>query len=172
MFVLLFILWVVFNGKLTLEIALFGLVFSAVIFWFMTAFMDYSIKKEMAFYRLVPLGLKYIAVLVWEIIKANGVMLKLVTTDKYKLQPVVVRFVPELRTELAKVVLANSITLTPGTYTVGITSEELQVHCLDEDFSVEMESSVFVKQLQKMEHILASAKDDISKSGEGKGEQQ
>ena len=163
MFVLLFLLWVVFNGKLTLEIALFGLAFSAVVFWFMTAFMDYSIKKELTFYRLIPLGVKYLLVLVWEIIKANAVMLKIVVSDQYELTPVVVKFVPELNSELAKVVLANSITLTPGTYTVGINERELQVHCLDEDFSVEIESSVFVKQLQRMEALVEAAKNPKEK---------
>lgn len=160
MFVLLFLLWVVFNGKLTLEIALFGLAFSVVVFWFMTAFMGYSMKKELIFYRLIPLGVKYIFVLIWEIIKANIVMLKIVVTDKYTLEPVVVAFVPELKSELAKVVLANSITLTPGTFTVGMDEQALRVHCLDSDFSVEMESSVFVKQLQRMEALVLHAKDD------------
>ncbi len=167
MFVLLFLLWVVFNGKLTLEIALFGVAFSVVVFWFMTAFMDYSMKKELTFYRLIPLGVKYIFVLVWEIIKANAVMLKIVVTDKYTLEPVVVTFMPELKSELARVVLANSITLTPGTFTVGIDQQALRVHCLDRDFSVEMESSVFVKQLQRMEELVLCADNDKAVSGEG-----
>lgn len=170
MFVLLFLLWVVFNGKLTLEIALFGLAVSVVVFWFMTAFMDYSIEKELVFYRLIPLGIKYLLVLIWEIIKANAVMLKIVVTDRYELHPVVVKFVPELKSELARVVLANSITLTPGTYTVGIDEKELRVHCLDEDFSVEIESSVFVKQLQRMEALVenAASSKKVKKEEDGK----
>ena len=155
MFVLLFWLWVVFNGKLTLEIALFGLAFSAVVFWFMTAFMDYSIKKELTFYRLIPLGVKYLLVLVWEIIKANAVMLKIVVSDQYELTPVVVKFVPELNSELAKVVLANSITLTPGTITVSLTDQELLVHCLDKSLAEGMEDSEFVKLLEQMDGATA-----------------
>lgn len=170
MFVLLFLLWIVFNGKLTLEIALFGLAVSVVVFWFMTAFMDYSIEKEIAFYRLIPLGIKYLLVLIWEIIKANAVMLKIVVSDRYNLKPVVVRFVPELKSELAKVVLANSITLTPGTYTVGMDEKGIRVHCLDEDFSVEIESSVFVKQLQRMESVAekAASSKKVKKEEDGK----
>lgn len=158
MLVLLFLLWIIFNGKLTMEIAVFGVVFTAAVFAFMTAFMDYSWKKELTAYRLAPMGLKYFFVLLWEIIKANAVMLKIVTTDKYEMEPVVVRFTPELRSEAARVVLANSITLTPGTYTVGMDDKGLRVHCLDKDFSIEIETSVFVTQLQKIEAVVYAAK--------------
>lgn len=160
MIVLLFLLWIIFNGKLTLEIAVFGAVFTALIFAFMVAFMDYSWRKEMMVYRLIPLGLKYLFVLIWEIIKANAVMLGIVVTDKHELEPTIVKFQPELQSELARVILANSITLTPGTYTVGIDDRELRVHCLDKDFSIEIESSVFVKQLQRMEHVVYAKKAD------------
>ena len=160
MIVLLFLLWIIFNGKLTLEIAVFGAVFTALIFAFMVTFMDYSWRKEMVVYRLIPLGLKYLFVLIWEIIKANAVMLGVVTTDKHELEPIIVKFQPHLQSELARVILANSITLTPGTYTVGIDDRELRVHCLDKDFSVEIESSVFVKQLQRMEHVVYAKKAD------------
>lgn len=160
MIVLLFFLWFVFNGKITLEIAVFGAVFTAVIYAFMVAFMDYSWKKELTVYRLVPMGFQYLFVLIWEIIKANAVMLKLVTTDKYELEPAVVRMTPELKSEIARVVLANSITLTPGTYTVGITDRDLRVHCLDKEFSVDIECSVFVTRLQRMEALVYEAKAD------------
>lgn len=154
MLILLFLLWIIFNGKVTLEIAIFGVIFALVIYAFMTAFMDYDWRKELTVYRLVPLGLKYFFVLVWEIIKANAVMLKIVTTDKYELEPIVVKFAPALQSEVAKVILANSITLTPGTYTVGMDDKELRVHCLDKDFSIDIETSVFVTQLQKIEAVI------------------
>lgn len=160
MLVLLFLLWIVFNGKLTLEIAIFGVIFTVVIYAFMVAFMDYSWKKEILVYRLVPLGLKYLFVLIWEIIKANVVMLGIVVTDKYKLEPAVVKFTPELKSEAAKVVLANSITLTPGTYTVGMDDKELRVHCIDKDLSIGIENSVFVEQLQKIEAVVYAKKAD------------
>lgn len=160
MLILLFLLWIIFNGKLTLEIAIFGVIFTLAIYMFMTAFMEYSWKKEKMVYRLVPLGIKYLFVLIWEIIKANAVMLKIVTTDKYEMEPIVVKFAPALQSEAAKVVLANSITLTPGTYTVGMDDRELRVHCLDKDFSMEIETSVFVTQLQRIEAVVYGVKAD------------
>lgn len=153
MIVLLFVLWLVFNGKVTLEIAIFGAVFTAVIYGFMVAFMEYSWQKEKLVYRLLPLGLKYLFILIWEIIKANAVMLGIVARDKYVMEPAIVHFTPALRTEAARVVLANSITLTPGTYTVGISKDALRVHCLDKEFSADIGDSVFVRQLQRIEQI-------------------
>lgn len=153
MIVLLFGLWIVFNGNFTIEIAVFGVVFALAIFGFMVKFMNYSVKKELLVYRLIPCGLLYFLVLLWEIVKANLVMLTYVFGKKSKQDPVIVTFEPELRSELAKVILANSITLTPGTYTVGIDEKKLKVHCLTRKFSIEIESSVFVKQLKKMEKI-------------------
>ena len=50
-------------------------------------------------------------------------------------------------------VLANSITLTPGTITVNLEGNEFYVHCLDKEFAEGMEQSIFVELLEKMEAI-------------------
>ena len=72
-------------------------------------------------------------------------------TSKYEIQPKLVRFKTDLKQELSKVVLANSITMTPGTITVSLTEDEYVVHCLDEELAEGMEDSVFVQKLHKME---------------------
>ncbi|MBQ8547563.1 MAG: Na+/H+ antiporter subunit E, partial [Lachnospiraceae bacterium] len=56
-----------------------------------------------------------------------------------------------LKTDLARTVLANSITLTPGTITVELTEDEFKVHCLDKEMAEGIEDSVFVRLLLKME---------------------
>jgi multisubunit Na+/H+ antiporter MnhE subunit len=38
MYILFFLLWIVFNGRVTTEIVIFGLVISAAIYWFMCKF--------------------------------------------------------------------------------------------------------------------------------------
>ena len=48
--------------------------------------------------------------------------------------------------------LANSITLTPGTYTVGLENGAYVVQALDKSkFGEGLDDSVFVKQLRKLE---------------------
>ena len=51
MFLLFFFAWIVFNGKITTEIVVLGLVIAAAVFAFICKFMDYSVQKEKRFYR-------------------------------------------------------------------------------------------------------------------------
>ena len=76
--------------------------------------------------------------------------------DSKKLSSMVlVKVHTDLKTETARVILANSITLTPGTITVSLTEQELLVHCLDKTLAEGMEDSSFVKLLKKLEERAA-----------------
>ncbi len=151
MYILFFVVWIIFNGTVTAETAVFGLVISAVMYLFICRFMDYSIRKDIAYMKCIPCILLYICVLVWEIIKANFAVIKLMTASRYELEPVLVRFKTNLKTKQARVVLANSITLTPGTITVTLEDDEYVVHCLDKELAKGMNHSVFVELLEKLE---------------------
>ncbi|MBQ9858240.1 MAG: Na+/H+ antiporter subunit E [Oscillospiraceae bacterium] len=151
MLVLLFLAWIIFNGRITLEIVIFGIVIAAAVFAFMCKFMDYSIKKELRLYKKVPEFLKYVFLLVKEIIKANMAVIKMILTRREVTEPTLVKVHTDLKSETAKVMLANSITLTPGTITVSMEGDTLLVHCLDKSLSEGMEDSDFVKMLEKME---------------------
>lgn len=148
---LFFIVWIVFNGRITLEITLFGIVIAGLMFAFMCRFMDYSMEKERNLYKKLPLLCKYVVLLGKEIIKANLAVCRLILTRKEVAEPVIVKVHTNLKTETARVILANSITLTPGTITVSLTEQELLVHCLDKSLAEGMEDSEFVKLLEKME---------------------
>lgn len=158
MFLLFFMLWIIFNGQLTLEIAAFGIVISVLIVLFMCKFMDYSMKKELMFVRLWPWMIQYGFILLWEIVKANVDTAKFILNQKIEVEPQLIHFTSPLKTELGKVILANSITLTPGTITVSLENNEYTVHCLDRDYAGGMDDSVFVHQLLKMERIMEEAK--------------
>ena len=153
MLLLFFLAWVIFNGRLTLEIALFGFAVAGAVFAFVCRFMDYSLKKELRFYRLVPAFAQYLYYLVKEIVLANVAVSRMILTRKEEMEPVLVHVHTDLKSETARVILANSITLTPGTITVSLTEDKLLVHCLDKSLSEGMEDSVFVRLLQKMEEV-------------------
>ena len=153
MLLLFFLAWVVFNGRLTLEIALFGIAVAGAVFAFICQFMDYSLKKELRLYRRMPAFFQYLYYLMKEVILANLAVTRLILTRKEELEPVLVHVRADLKSETARVILANSITLTPGTITVSLTEDRLLVHCLDKSLSEGMEDSVFVRLLQKMEEI-------------------
>ena len=151
MFICFFALWVVLNGKWTTEIGVFGLVFAALAYAFTWKYMGYSPKVDLALVMRVPSAIAYGVNLLKEIIKANLAVCHLILTRREVAEPVLVKVRTDLKTETARVILANSITLTPGTITVSMTGQELLVHCLDKSLSEGMEDSVFVKLLQKIE---------------------
>lgn len=154
MFVLLLILWIIFNGKLTLEIAIFGVVISGAVCFFMSRFAGYSFRRELKRVRLLPDMLLYILVLIKEIILANISVLGMIFKGPSKLQPAVYHFRTGLKSPLARTILANSITLTPGTITVSLHEDELYVHCLDKSLAEGISDSVFVHRLERMESKL------------------
>lgn len=64
----------------------------------------------------------YFLVLIWEIIKSTLSVCALVCKDN-KYDPQVINIETELKREISQTFLANSITLTPGTLTVDLDSE-------------------------------------------------
>lgn len=151
MLLLFFLVWIIFNGRVTGEIVLFGIAIAGLMFAFVCQFMDYSLKKELAMFKKIPISLQYILALLKEIIAANLTVIRMILTRKETMEPVLVHVHTNLKFEVSRVILANSITLTPGTITVSVTDQDLLVHCLDKSLSEGMENSVFVKLLQKME---------------------
>ena len=150
MFVLLLLLWIIYNGQFTVEILLFGIVFSGLIFAFMCKFMGYSIKKDLTYASMIPLILEYIIVLFIEIVKANIAVVPFMVTKK-KQEPVLIFYQTKLKTKTARVVLANSITLTPGTITVSCEEDQYIIHCLNANMFEGAEDGIFVRLLTKME---------------------
>ena len=151
MLLLFLLIWIIFNGAVTLEILALGIGVAGGMFWFICRFMDYSVEKERKFYKKLPLFFRYVVVLLIEILKANGAVYRMILTRKEIMEPVLVHVRTDLKTEAARVILANSITLTPGTITVSLTGQQLLVHCLDKSLAEGMEDSIFVQLLKEME---------------------
>ncbi len=151
MYVLFLVLWIIFNANFTWEIFFIGAILSAALYWFVCKFMDYSPKKDLQGLKNLGKVFRYIIILVIEIIKANGQVIHFILTSKYEVEPKLVKFRTDLKKDSSRAVLANSITLTPGTITVTLTGNEYVVHCLDKDLAEGMSDSIFVKQLRAME---------------------
>ncbi|MDO5345416.1 MAG: Na+/H+ antiporter subunit E [Lachnospiraceae bacterium] len=151
MYLMYLILWIIFNGDFTLEILLFGIVISAAVFAFTCKFMGHSLKKEKQMYQKSFRMLRYICVLMIEIVKANFAVIHMILSEEEEVEPTLVRFSSDMKTSMGKAFLANAITLTPGTITVTLEESEYVVHCLDKSLAAGMDSSVFVRLLQDLE---------------------
>lgn len=151
MFLVFLILWIVFNGQFTLEILLLGLVISAVMYGFIYKFLGYGPANDLWALKKAGGILQYLFVLFCEIVKAACAVIRVIFSSKYEVEPAIVRFRVDLRTTAARVLLANSITLTPGTITVSLEGDEYVVHCLDKSFGEGIDKSIFVQLLKKLE---------------------
>lgn len=151
MYLLYFFIWVIFNGNFTLEIALIGLVIAGVLLAFTCKFMDYSITKEFWVYKKAFFFLKYICLLVKEIVKANFSVIHMILTQREVAEPVLVSFYSDLKTAVGKAFLANCITLTPGTITVSLEDSKYTVHCLDETMAEGIHESEFIEYIRQLE---------------------
>lgn len=151
MFLLLLLFWIILNGKITAEILLIGIVLAGAIYFFMCKCLEYSPKNDLYVAKNIVWIFAYFAVLVKEIIKSAVTVFKMVYKRRIEIQPQLVYFEADIESEFLRTVLANSITITPGTITVDVDGKSFCVHALDYSIAEGIESSDFIKILKKME---------------------
>ena len=97
--------------------------------------------------HLGPRGIRYGLYLAWEIVKSNIEVARIIVAPRMPLQRNLLELPLNQKTELGKVILANSITLTPGTVSVSMDEDRVLVHALSfegaqEDLAGDMEKEV------------------------------
>lgn len=78
--------------------------------------------------RALIYGIAYLFYFLWQLIKANIDVAFRVLHPKLPIEPGIVRVKTHLKTRLGRLLLANSITLTPGTITVETDGDNFYVH--------------------------------------------
>lgn len=152
MFLLLLAFWVLLNGRITAEIFILGVLICGAVYGICCKILGYHWKRELDLARRFPGAIKYLVILVWEVIKAGLQVMMLTLSPKVKeVEPRLVYFKSPVKSEIGKVILSNSITLTPGTITCGVGDDLFCVHALDGQFAGGMEESVFVTEIRKLE---------------------
>ncbi|MGC1120797.1 MAG: Na+/H+ antiporter subunit E [Candidatus Methanofastidiosia archaeon] len=81
--------------------------------------------------RRVFFFMVYIPALLWEIIKSNLDVAYRVLHPRMPINPGIVRVPVSLQSDYGKTLLANSITLTPGTLTLDVLGSNFYVHWLN-----------------------------------------
>ncbi len=98
--------------------------------------------------------LKYLPYLLYQIIIANFDVMYRVLHPKMPIDPVVVKFKANLRTDFCLVTYGNSITLTPGTVTIDITKErEFIVHSLSKKYAEALLSNEMENRIKAIEDV-------------------
>ena len=153
MLLLLLILWIVFNGRLTTEIFLIGLFMTAAVYWFSCRYLHYSLQMERLFFRRLPRLVAYYFLLVWEIMKANWELIRILFHPGEEMHPCLISFEGRCKSQWGRAALADSITLTPGTITVSMEDNKYIIHCLDERFASGLEDSIFEQRILAIEEV-------------------
>ena len=86
-----------------------------------------------SYFRRLPRAFALLTHFVWSVVVANVAMVACVLRPKSYLYPGVVAVKLEPMSDLETTMLANMVTLTPGTFSVDVSSDRstLFVHCID-----------------------------------------
>lgn len=144
-----YLLWVIFNGRITPEILLIGLPVAAVVSLFSYRLTDYSHASDLKVARNIFFFILYALNLIREIIKsASSVMLMIIRGQTP--EPVIIEFHSGFSSKMQNVLLANSITLTPGTITMFQEGDRFVIHCLRPEYGRGIDDSSFVRLLRRL----------------------
>lgn len=100
--------------------------------------------------RLILFIILYIPALIIELIKANIDVAKRVLNPNLPIKPGIVKIPTEIKNDLGKLILANSITLTPGTISLDADEENVYIHWIDTSGDPKSVSSRFEKILRRL----------------------
>ncbi|NOQ27371.1 MAG: hypothetical protein GQ564_18570 [Bacteroidales bacterium] len=149
-FFVLMIIWILINNSLDLEVLGVGFILSlslAFIFGRRTNVLDeFKFTPKAFFYTGV-----YLLVFFWDLVKSNIHVALIVLKPSLPINPGIVKTKTVLKSKMARMILTNSITLTPGTLTVDIEDDILYIHWIDvksEDIDVATEK--IVKKFEKI----------------------
>jgi len=131
-FCFMLVTWLVLSGNFSVLLVGLGIFSSALVAFFFHDLLFPSFSKGH-----IRIFFKFIAYIPWiilEIVKANFHLLFIVFSPRMKelIDPHIITFKTNLKSDLAITTLANSITLTPGTITVTATRDGVfSVHAID-----------------------------------------
>ena len=131
-FILSFLIWLMLTGIQDVQEIVAGVIVAALVAIFSGHFLVTSTKKN-SFIKRVLYGIRYILKFLWEMIKANLHVAWIVIHPRLPVRPGIIKIHSELKKDVSLTMLANSITLTPGTLTIDIDEQQhnLYIHLID-----------------------------------------
>ena len=121
-------LWLLLSGHYEPLILAFG-VFSSLLVTYLAMRMDREDRYDFPLI-LTPRLVVYWVWLIREILKSNFRVARIILTPRLPISPIMVPFRACMKSDLARMIYANSITLTPGTITTGTEGDTLRIHAL------------------------------------------
>lgn len=128
-FVVTYLIWILLSGIDMMELIV-GAIASAVISYVLANMTD------LGFELFNPIGIVkfvfvYIPVFLLELVKANLDVARRVLSPKIPLNPGFVKIPTAIKSPYGRLILANSITLTPGTLSLDVDDDNVMIHWID-----------------------------------------
>lgn len=124
---LLSFIWVALTGTFTLEYFIFGFMLSYAIMWIIS-----TKRHEDQYFKRGPKLVAFFFFFIYELVKANMQVAYDVITPRYYMKPGIIRIPLAANTDLEITLLANLISLTPGTLSLDVSDDKkvLYVHAM------------------------------------------
>jgi len=132
----LFVTWLLLSGHyepLTLVFGVLSCIVTVLITWRMGLNDDEGHPIHLGW--RVPV---YWTWLFWEIVKANIDVAKRIINPRMPISPTLITLKTSQATDFGQVIYANSITLTPGTVSLRIDKDTIEVHALSEELAADL----------------------------------
>lgn len=127
---LLFFCWLILNASLSYEYLISGAIAAVAVGLIFIS--DYPVFSEL---KLTPKAMLsivvYCFVFLYELVKSNFDVAKRVISPTIRINPGIVAVKTSLKSKTGRLLLANTITLTPGTFTIDIQEDVLYIHWID-----------------------------------------
>ena len=152
-FLILFGIWLIFSGQFDVFHLTLGLLSSLFITLISSDFFFEDRSKTLGnrikeAFRIPG----YLLWLLYQILLSNIHVLKLAFSARptEKIDPSIVRIKTKLKTDFGRFILANSITLTPGTITIDVQDDELLIHSITEHTASGVKDDAMERKISKV----------------------
>ncbi|HSW67218.1 MAG TPA: Na+/H+ antiporter subunit E, partial [Bacteroidales bacterium] len=115
--VFLTIVWISLTMKFALSNVIFGFILSYLILWLING------SQNKTYFARIPRMLDFLATFIWQIV-AGGVKIAWdIATPRHYMKPGIIAFPLSAKTDIEITLLANIITLTPGTMSIDVSGD-------------------------------------------------
>jgi len=145
----LFLFWLALSGHYTIVLISAGL--ASAILCALAARWLRTLDDESQPLHLLTGAVTYFPWLLWEIVKSAWSVTRIILDPKLPISPTMTRLAATQKGPAALATYANSITLTPGTLTVGVSGNTFLVHALTREGAEDLEAGHMDRRVTRFE---------------------
>lgn len=148
--IIMFTFWMLLSGEFSFILILSGIISSLIVSYMSHDLLTGKSDLKLGLIRFIRF-FKYLPWLFGQIVLANLDLVYRTLHPKLPINPKIIKFKNNLKTEIGMVTLANSITLTPGTITIEVNENEFIIHTIAEETAQSLISGEMQGRVKKIE---------------------